>query len=345
MLGRFMIGLSVGCYLFVVQIYVGEISSTSNRGSLLNFIHIFIHLGAIFVYTLGYLISHNSLNIILSLIPMLYALGFQLMVESPPFLMRNEKFKEAEAALYCLRDNKKLFENELILLRNNSCDTVSNKTFNELLRIKSTRRAMIIMCTQFFFFQMSGFNAIKFYAQTIFEEAGMSNLHPGVAAIIYASVLTLSACLATIIARHFDRRVMLCFFNFFCACSLIVIGGYFHMQKKALDISGFKWIPLFAVCVYSIAFSLGTASVTWSLLGELFTIEAKKTIASFAQVINHGLTFIIVLTFTTLVERFGIENIFYVFGLATFADIIFAYFIIPETRGRSIDEIQNQLRN
>lgn len=343
MLGRFMIGLTVGCYLFVVQIFIGEISSTRNRGSLLNFIHIFVHLGAVFVYTLGYLISHKCLNIILSLIPLLYAVGFQLMVESPPFLMKNEKVKEAEVALYRLRDSKKLFESELVTLKKNPSQASSNKTFTELLKIKSTRRAMIIMCSQFFFFQMSGFNAIKFYAQTIFMEAGMSNLHPGIASIIFASVLILSACLATIVSNKFNRRTMLCFFNFFCACSLILIGGYFQLQKREFDLSGFNWIPLLAVCVYSIAFSLGTASVTWSLLGELFILEAKKAIAPIAQVINHGLTFIIVLTFTSLVDYIGIENIFYVFGLATFADIVFTYFFIPETRGKSVDEIQNQL--
>lgn len=328
----------MGCYLFVVQIFVGESSSINNRGCFLNFIHIFIHSGAILVYTIGYFLSHLTLNIILASIPILYAIGFQFLVESPPFLIKNGKLKEAEHSLYRLRDCKKTFEDELIELRLKSLQNFPKKSFKELFKIKSTRKATIIMCTQFFFFQMSGFNAIKFYAQSIFMNVGNGDIHPGVASIIYATVLASSACFASIFANKIDRRIMLCTFNFICAISLSFIGAYFNKQNWS------SFIPLLAVCVYSCSFSLGTASVTWTLLGELFTIEAKKIFAPLAQVINHGFTFLIVLTYPSLVDYIGSANIFYIFAGATFMDIVFTYFFIPETRGKNIDEIQNELK-
>jgi hypothetical protein len=83
--------------------------------------------------------------------------------------------------------------------------------------------------------------------------------------------------------------------------------------------------------------------VTYGLLGELFTIQAKKVVAPFVQTLNHGLTFLIGLSFPFLSSVIGTGNIFLIYAAAIFIDIIFAYFLIPETKGKSFDEIQAAL--
>lgn len=256
-----MVGVTIGCFLYIGQIFIGEFSSIRYRGSFLSFIHIFVHSGAIFVYSLGYFVSHQTLNIVYGFIPIFYAIGFQFLNESPPFLMKKGKIVEAERSLYRLRKCKNDYESEREALQKNFTHSPNKKSFCEILQVKATRRATIVMSIQFFFFQMSGFNAIKFYAQNIFMEAGVGQIHPGVAAIIYASVLTISATFTAFVANHFGRRKMLCIFNLFCALSLVTIGGYFHAKEMKFEVSSFGWVPLFAVCIYSITFSLGTASV------------------------------------------------------------------------------------
>lgn len=288
--------------------------------------------------------SHQTLNIIYGSIPIFYAIAFQIMVESPPYLVAKGKFDKAENSLFTLRENKRIFENELIEMRKGeNVEIEKKKSFKDLLQIKSIRRGMIVMCIQFFFFQMSGTNAINFYAQSIFMEAGMKELHPGVASIIYVSVLTICSLSTSILARHFDRRVMICTFATLNAICLFIIGSYYNFKDWGYNVDGYKWVPLVALCANAIAFCHGTALVTWALLGELFTIEAKKVIAPIAQIVSHALTFLIVLFFPILVVSIGTGNIFYIFSTATFIDIIFAYFFIPETRGKTIQEIQEAL--
>lgn len=334
----------MGCYLFVVQIYVGEISSTENRASFLNIIHIFVHLGIIFIYTLGHFVSHRTMNIIYGSIPLFYAIAFQAVIESPPFLESKGRHKKAQHSQQLLiPKNQRNPEVQIIELGKKPNHVVEQKSLKELLKIKSTRKAMIVMSVQFFFFQMSGTNAINFYAQTIFMEAGMRSIHPGISSIIYVSFLTLNSLSASIFARRFDRRVMICSFNALSAICMTVIGTYFFLKSHGHHLEGHGWIPLTALCVNSIAFCHGTASVTWGLLGELFTIEAKKVIAPVAQIVSHALTAIIVLSFPTLVDLIGIGNIFYIFACATAVDIVFAYLFIPETRGKTIEEIQKDL--
>lgn len=83
--------------------------------------------------------------------------------------------------------------------------------------------------------------------------------------------------------------------------------------------------------------------MTYGLLGELFTIEAKKVIAPFALILNHALTFLLGLSFPFFSSIIGIGNIFIIFAISIFADAIFAYYFIPETRGKTFDEIQEAL--
>lgn len=307
-----------------------------------------MHAGIIFVYTLGYFVSHRTLNIIYGSIPLFYAVAFQAVIESPPYLASKGKYDQAEQSLYLIRESRRKFESEIVELRKDenqekSEKEVKPKTFKELLEIKAVRRGMIVMCTQFFFFQMSGTNAVNFYAQSILMDAGMTQIHPGVASIIHVSVLTICSLSGSILARHFDRRKMLCTFATLNGLCLAVIGTFYNVKDWGYNVQGYGFVPLLALCFNSIAFSHGTALVTWALLGELFTIEAKKVVAPIAQIVSHALTFVIVLSFPTLVSWIGTGNIFYIFATCTFVDIVFAYFFIPETRGKSIQEIQEAL--
>lgn len=291
--------------------------------------------------------SHQKLNIIFGSIPLFYAVAFQAVVESPPFLVSKGRFDKAEYSLYTIRESKRNFANEIVELKRKENEQNEHvevkKSFIDLLRIKSIRRGIIIMCMQFSFFQLSGINAVNSYAQLILMEAGMTQLHPGVASIIYVAVLTAFSISASVLARHFDRRPMICLFatiNGFC---LFIIASFYNVKNWGYNVEDYGWVPLLALCLNSFAFCHGTALVTWALLGELFPIEAKKIIAPIAQMTNNAFTFVIVLSYPILIELIGTGHIFYIFSLAMFINIIFAYFFIPETRGKTIQEIQEAL--
>ena len=92
-----------------------------------------------------------------------------------------------------------------------------------------------------------------------------------------------------------------------------------------------------------IIFILPSFKITYIWLGELFTLDAKKTIAPLGQVVNHILTFLIGILFPVLTETIGISSLFFIFASITTIDILFVILFVPETIGRSADEIQNAL--
>jgi Na+/melibiose symporter-like transporter len=245
-------GISLGCYMFLVQIYVGEISSDKNRGSLLNFIHILVHLGVLFVYVLGQFVTLTTLNIICGTVPLFYGIGFLLLMpETTPFLMSKGRYQ----------NDSKANTSELDDLKKEVKQTEKKKTIVELLQIKATRKAMIIMVFQFFFFQMSGAGAVNFYAKTIFIEAGV-DINPGLASIINVCVLCISATVSVFYVRQFGRRAILFTFNTVTVVSLIGLGTYFSLKDNGYDIENIKWLPLVSLCLSSIAFCMGIAPVS-----------------------------------------------------------------------------------
>ncbi|KAL7024039.1 hypothetical protein ACKWTF_012880 [Chironomus riparius] len=342
LLGRFLIGITIGCYMFLVQIYVGEISTKQIRASLLNFIHIFVFLGVLFSYVLGQLVSLRTLNIICGAIPLFYLIGFQAMPETVPYLLSKRKVKDAEMSMNFMYKKVAHQAEFKELLTKPDKKNQQKQSMADLLKIKSTRRATIIMVMQFFFFQMCGTNAVNFYSKTIFIDSGI-DIDPGNASIINVSILVISSFISVFYARQFGRRVMLITFNILSVISLCGLGLYFTMKNSGWTVETIGWMPLICLCMNSVAFCLGMAPVTYGLLGELFTIEAKKVIAPFAQTLNHGLTFLIGLSFPFFSSIIGTGNVFLIFAATIFIDIIFAYNFIPETQGKSFEEIQKAL--
>jgi Sugar (and other) transporter len=342
-MGRLIIGFAPGCYLFLVQIYIGEIASKENRAKLLNYIHIFIYLGILFSFTIGNVCSLTTMNICLTIIPMFYGIVFQFLPESPPFLISKKRFEKAHENLNFFNETKVVFVHETMELMNKTGAKVeAKKSLCELLKVKSIRKATIIMNLQFLFFQMSGGTTINFYLQTIFAEAGIG-INPGYASIVNILIALVPAFLSVIYARKFGRKILIYTCNTVISISLFLIGTYFILKNTQCPMDSFKWIPLVAMFSFSVAFIYGMASFTYGLLGELFTIDAKKTIAPICQIINHALTFTISISFPFFSGLIGVGYIFYIFALMTLVNVIFVMLYVPETNGKSIDEIQRDL--
>jgi MFS family permease len=254
-----------------VQIYVGEISSVKNRAKLLNFLLIFFYFGIIFAYTCGNLFNFKTFNIIYGSIPIIFAFGFQFLPESPVHLQNKRKYEEAERVSKILGLPGVAANPETVALRKIAPKNVQ-KTLLELLKIKATRKATIIMNLQFFFFQMSGTNAVNFYAQTIFTEAGLKS-NAGVGSIINVLVLTISAFVAVLYTRKFGRKMMLFTFNSLISISLVGIGTYFNLKSQNYDVENFGWLLVVFMCVNSISFCLGMCSVS---------LKIKKNCSSYS---------------------------------------------------------------
>ncbi|KAL7033684.1 hypothetical protein ACKWTF_007675 [Chironomus riparius] len=156
-LGRFFIGFATGGYSFNCLTYIGEISSKQIRGILLTFYEINVKVGVLFVYILGTVTSLLVMNIIISVIVVLYAFAFVGLPETPMYLMTKGNTEEAIKSLKILRGSNYNYDNELSEIQEEINEIEAAKlSFVQEIKKKATRKAFIMVVILFLFFQMSG---------------------------------------------------------------------------------------------------------------------------------------------------------------------------------------------
>lgn len=184
--------------------------------------------------------------------------------------------------------------------------------------------------------QLSGINVVLFYAKTIFEEAGAVDLNPMI--IIYL-VQTLTTFVTMLLIDRYGRKILLISSLFTTMIGLIGNGTLF-----LVGYDGIEWLLLLFFLVFIIGFNLGISGIPFVLFGELFTLDAKKVIAPTTLTLNFAFSYFVALIFTLLANWIRIEFIFYLFAFISMIGLVFVQFFMPETRGKSLLDIQLELR-
>lgn len=343
MIGRFLCGVSAGCYSYVLPIYVGEISSNEIRGSMLSIFQIGFNLGAVLVFVVGHFASLLVLNIVCGTIAIAYTIGICLLPESPLLSISQNRECDAEKSLKLLRGDSFNIEAEMSLLKlQNSELQAQKKSFAKVFSTKSTSKAFVIIMLQFFFFQMSGVNIVMFYSTTIFIKSKIA-LEPDIASIIVVVCQAATTLIALGFVDRFGRKVLLGLSNTFMIIGLAGIGTYFTLSDAGINVEWIDWLPLTSLIVFVVAFSMGVGPLTYILSGELFLQDAKVFVAPIGQTFNFFLTFVMGLLFPLMTQTIGSGPTFFIFSGFCVLALIFTVLLVPETRGKSTAAIQNML--
>lgn len=169
-IGRFMLGLAGGAFCVSAPQYSAEISEVQIRGIVGTFFQLLVNVGILFVYIVGAFVTVFWTNIICAMIPIVFAVCFIFMPESPAYLIQKKRNGEALKAYKWLRGEHYDPQREIDELKNELDENERMKTpFGEVLKRRATKRALIIGIGLMFFQQMCGINVVIFNATTIFE--------------------------------------------------------------------------------------------------------------------------------------------------------------------------------
>jgi SP family facilitated glucose transporter-like MFS transporter 8 len=340
--GRFLIGTAGGAYCFNIPVYVGETASKEIRGILLTFHQAFVRLGIVFVYVLGWAFDLFTLNAICGALVVIFSVGFAFLPEAPVFLVRQKKCEMAEKSIATLRGkdyDPRLEVYELQRAFEEACKAPKS-SFKTEIRKRPTAKAFLIILCLFFVFQMSGINAVIFYATKIFIESGIK-MDPFLATVILGVVEFFATMGSIFLVDKFGRVFLLITSFSMSFVGLMGIGSFFAVHANHEEF--LTWLPLPSLCIFIIGFNLGMGTVPFVLLGEIFSHEAKKTIAPFAQTMQFTMSFVIGILYPALVNTVGTGFTFYIFAGFCLLGLIFTIFFIPETKNKSLGEIQKIL--
>ncbi|XP_065214786.1 facilitated trehalose transporter Tret1-like isoform X2 [Planococcus citri] len=343
-LARLIAGGVIGAVTATVPMYIGEIAETSVRGELGSYIQLMVTMGILYVYVIGSFVDYVMLNILCAIVPIVYLIFFMVVApESPTFLMRKNRRKEAEQSLLVLRGDQYDIYSELDEIQEQiDEERKRQQSFKDLFSSKAVIKATIAVMGLLSFLSFSGINVVIFYAKKIFE-AGGTKVPADLATIIIGSVQVIMTYASGLLVDRAGRRVLLLISDSIMALCMLALGTYFYAKENKYDVENFGWVPLVSLSVYISVFSLGFGPIPGIMMGELFSPEAKGVALGVVCILASLLEFVVVKGFQNLVDWVNFGITFWIFAGFCVIGFLFVYFLVPETKNKSLQEIQDEL--
>ncbi|XP_046383720.1 facilitated trehalose transporter Tret1-like [Ischnura elegans] len=345
---RFISGLVTGASCVVAPMYIAEIAEDSVRGTLSALFQLLTTMGILVVYLLGLAENYVALSWTCFTFPIVFCAAFFWMPETPKCLLGKGKREEARKSLAWLRGRQDVGSElaNIQALVEEEAAASKNTSWRDIIASRANRKAFVICLGIMVFQQLSGVNAVIFYTGTIFQAAG-SGLPPTVSPVIVGVVQTVFTTVAAGLVDRAGRRVLLILSSVVMSICLAALGAYFKIRGPGLEPSdaakAIGWLPLVSLAVFIIVFSLGFGPIPWALIGEFFAPNVKGIASGVAVGTNWVLAFIVTLTFASLQESIGSDATFWMFAGFNAAAASFVIFFLPETKGKSLEQIQKEL--
>lgn len=344
MVGRFITGMMGGAFSLTAPVYTSEISEKEIRGTLGSYFQLMLTVGILFVYGVGSVTSVLVLSVICGVVPLVFGAVFWFMPETPLYYLQKGQKDRAEASLRWFRGRNYDVGPELQEMQASVDEAAAQKlSFTEAFRTREAKKGLMIAFGLMIFQQLSGVNAVIFYTTRIFKDAG-SDLEPSTATIIVGVIQVVATFISTLVVDRLGRRLLLLISDFVMAVCALLLGVFFYLKDvEKDDVTNLGWLPLTSVCVFIIVFSLGYGPIPWMMVGELFAPQIKGFASSLSCVLNWILAFLVTRFYSDLAIASGTHTTFWIFAGISLIGTVFVFFIVPETKGKTLDEIQKEL--
>lgn len=191
-----------------------------------------------------------------------------------------------------------------------------------------------------FFQQCSGINVVMFYTVSIFQSAGYKDN-----AEMATMLIGLVQVLATAIACHFmdraGRRQLLFISSAGMTLTCCTLGYYYHLiNSNPTQATSVSWLALASLVVYIAAFALGWGPIPMLVMSEIFPVKARGAASAITTAANWTLAFVVTKEFPFLVDTIGQTATFWLFGLSCLISAGFVWRYVPETKGKSLEDIE-----
>lgn len=333
-LGRLLQGIGIALTSYVGNIFIAEITPKNLRGGLMTFNPWMTGSGVAIVYLIGSVVKWRGLALIGSIPCLLQMLCLFFVPESPRWLVKNGREKEFEGVLQRLRGKKADISPEAAEIKEYA-EFIQLLSENKILDLfqKKYARPIIVAVGLMTLTQFSGLPGYTFYMTNIFVLAGISSK---AGYVTLAIVKILSTTMAIFLIDKFGRRTLLMVSAAGTCLGSLLTGFSFSLQDDHYWISS---LALMGVSVYFVSFNLGISGIPWIIMSEIFPINVKGSAGSLCNLTYWFSSWVVSYTFNFLLEWSSTGTFIIFAGVSAFG-FLFTVMLVPETKGRSLEEIQ-----
>lgn len=340
--GRVLLGIAIGAASMVVPVYIAEIAPPRFRGGLVSLQQFMITVGILLSYIINYALSGAEAwrwMLGSGAFPGAALLfGMLFLPESPRWLLARGDRDDALVVLRRARGEDADVEAEVREIER-ARKTEAGVSYRDLLA-PAVRPALVVGVGIAFFNQMVGVNAVIYYAPTILADAGFDNS----AAILATTGVGVANMLVTVAALllidRLGRRPLLLFGISGVFLSLIVLGSAYLLPEGS---AATRYLLVGGLVVYIAAFAASLGIAIWLLNSEVYPSEVRGKGAAAGSITHWALDFVIASTVLTLVGAITPTGLFWLYGVFAALAILFVYRRVPETKGKSLEEVSEAL--
>ncbi|XP_038193736.1 solute carrier family 2, facilitated glucose transporter member 8 isoform X2 [Arvicola amphibius] len=320
--GRLLTGLACGVASLVAPVYISEIAYPAVRGLLGSCVQLMVVTGILLAYVAGWVLEWRWLAVLGCVPPTLMLLLMCFMPETPRFLLTQHQHQEAMAALRFLWGSEEGWEEPPVGVEHQ---------------------------------QLSGVNAIMFYAKTIFEEAKFKD--SSLASVTVGIIQVLFTAVAALIMDRAGRRLLLALSGVVMVFSMSAFGTYFKLTQSGpsnsshvsllvpisaepVDVHvGLAWLAVGSMCLFIAGFAVGWGPIPWLLMSEIFPLHVKGVATGVCVLTNWFMAFMVTKAFSSVMAILKPYGAFWLTAAFCILSVLFTLTFVPETKGRTLEQI------
>jgi sugar porter (SP) family MFS transporter len=328
-----------------VPVYISEVAPADARGWQVSLFQLAITVGILLAYLVDYAfagIQGWRWMFGLAVIPAaVFGLGMIFLPESPRWLLRRGNREAARAMLARIRGTAEV-DSELQEIEQSVAKAPESGRFSDLFK-RSLRPALVVGIGLAIFQQITGINTVIYYAPLIIQTAGISSASGAILATAgIGAVNVLMTIFSMWLIDRRGRRFLLLTGIAGMTVTLFLLGFVFHMPNQS---AGIAWLAVIGMMAYVGSFAISLGPIFWLLISEIYPLKIRNSAEGLAATFNWGANLLVTLTFLTLVEKLGPSPTFWLYGLCAIAAGLFSYYFVPETKGRTLEEIEESLHS
>jgi len=339
--GRLIDGVAIGFASIVGPLYISEIAPPRIRGALTSLNQLMVTTGILLSYFVNFAFADAGAwrwMLGAGMVPaVVLAVGILKMPESPRWLFEHGRKDEARAVLDQTRQSG--VETEL----DEIAETVEKQSDTGLSDLFASwlRPALVVGLGLAVFQQITGINAVIYYAPTILESTGFGGVTSILATVGIGTINVVMTVVAIALVDRVGRRRLLIVGVGGMVVTLAILGTVFYLPGFG-DVLGI--VATASLMLFVSFFAIGLGPVFWLLISEIYPLSVRGSAMGAVTVANWGANLLVSLMFPVLTANVGTHWTFWLFGLCSLVGLAFVYRLVPETKGRTLEAIENDLR-
>nr|CAI5819015.1 unnamed protein product [Callosobruchus analis] len=344
---RTIAGVAVGASYAILPLYVAEIAQNHDRGALTQVLNVFWAFGNCLSYSFAPFVSYKLFNLIAAVFPTSFLVMFFILApETPYFLARGTDEGKVRKSLMLLRrnPNKTQITAELKEIQKQIANE-ENGHLMDIFRYPNLQKAFLISAILLSSQELSGVGSITTYLELIFKASG-SNLSSEMCSVISSVCIFFASMVSPFVVDRQGRRFLILGSLLGLTVSLVAIGAFFYIKDfTSWSTGSISWIPLASLILYIFAYNFGISSVPWTICSEVFPNNQRQNATMIISIICWTISFFVTNFFNKMNDLVGMAGSFWMYAGFCLLAGIFSVFCVPETKGKSFDEIQDIIKS